>query len=116
MPTTATIIHRRRRRRDLSRRGASRILRGLGSLALIMATISMVVVISAGIGLSQAYAAYVADLPSAQTLETAFSSSNNEFFQTTKLYDRTCTHLLYEVIDPRAGDRQWLSIDKIPKH
>ena len=54
-------------------------------------------VVISGIGLSQAYSSYVADLPSAETLEAAFSSTNNQFFQTTKIYDRTGTVLLWEV-------------------
>ncbi len=116
MPSTASIIHRRRARRERAAQRGSRVLRGLGSVALAASAVALVALIVVGVGLSQAYTNYVADLPSAETLEVAFSSSNNEFFQTTKLYDRTGTQLLYEVIDPRAGDRQWLSIDKIPKH
>lgn len=116
MPSPASIIHRRRILRERAAQRGSRILRGLGSVALAVSAVALVVALLAGVGLSQAYTDYVADLPSADTLETAFSSSNNEFFQTTKLYDRTGAHLLYEVIDPRAGDRQWLSIDRIPGH
>src|SRR3990172_7910095 len=114
MPSPASIIHRRRARRERTVQRGSRVLRGLGSVALAISAVALAVLIAVGIGLSQAYTAYVADLPSADTLEAAFSSTNNEFFQTTKLYDRTGTQLLYEVIDPRAGDRQWLGIDKIP--
>lgn len=116
MPTTASIIHRRRLRREVSNRSHSRIWRVLSSVVLVVVTVTLALFVFVGIGLSQAYTAYVADLPSAETLEAAFSSSNNEFFQTTKLYDRTGTQLLYEVIDPRAGDRQWLGIDRIPKN
>ncbi len=116
MSSPAAIIHRRRTRREQTQQGALRIWRVAGSFALATATVVLVLVIGAGISIAQAYTAYVADLPSAETLGAAFSSTNNEFFQTTKLYDRTGTQLLYEVIDPRAGDRQWLSVDKIPKH
>ncbi|MBM4424106.1 MAG: penicillin-binding protein [Chloroflexi bacterium] len=116
MPSPASIIHRRRMRRGQIAQRGSRLLRSLASVALALATVGLVALTGVGIGLSQAYTNYVADLPSADTLEAAFSSSNNEFFQTTKLYDRTGTQLLYEVIDPRAGDRQWMSIDRIPKH
>ncbi len=116
MPSTPSIIRRRRQRREASQNGLSRLWRALATLALSTASVVLVVLVIAGIALSQAYTSYVADLPSAETLETAFSSTNNQFFQTTKIYDRTGAQLLYEVIDPRAGDRQWLSIDKIPKH
>lgn len=114
MPTLPAIIHRRRARREETAQRGNRFFRGLGSVVLVIVTVTFVAVITVGIGLSQAYTAYVADLPSAEVLDAAFNSTNNQFFQTTKLYDRTGTQLLYEVIDPRAGDRQWLSVDKIP--
>ncbi len=116
MPSTPSIIRHRRQRREASQRGFSRVWRALASIALTTASVVIAALVIAGIALSQAYTSYVADLPSAETLELAFSSTNNQFFQTTKIYDRTGTQLLYEVIDPRAGDRQWLSIDKMPKH
>jgi membrane peptidoglycan carboxypeptidase len=115
MPSIAAITSRRRARREQIAQRGGRFLRALGSVVLVVVTIALVVVIAVGIGLSQAYNAYVADLPPAEVLDAAFNSSNNQFFQTTKLYDRTGQHLLYEVIDPRAGDRQWLNIARIPQ-
>mgnify|MGYP003310074645 CR=1 FL=1 len=53
-------------------------------------------------------------MPSAASLELAFQTSSNQFFQTTKVFDRTGQKVLYEVIDPRAGDRQWLDLEQIP--
>ena len=38
-----------------------------------------------------------------------------DFFETTKIYDRTGKNLLYEVIDERTGDRQWVALDQIPE-
>ncbi|MBI3240899.1 MAG: transglycosylase domain-containing protein [Chloroflexi bacterium] len=116
MPSSSTLIRHRRQRREAGQNGLSRLWRALATLALSTVSVVIAALVIAGIALSQAYTSYVADLPSAETLEAAFSSTNNQFFQTTKIYDRTGTQLLYEVIDPRAGDRQWLSIDKIPKH
>ncbi|MBI5712818.1 MAG: transglycosylase domain-containing protein, partial [Chloroflexi bacterium] len=117
MPSPSFIISRRRARREESERGLTRVWRTLSTFALTFVSVALIVVIGAGIALAQAYSSYIADLPSADRLQKAFSSSSsNEFFQTTKLYERTGTVLLYEVIDPRAGDRQWMSIGKIPKH
>jgi membrane carboxypeptidase/penicillin-binding protein len=115
MPSIPKIIHRRRMYRAEQAQRGGRVLRGLGSSVLVVVVAVLVVVVGVGIALSQAYTAYVADLPSSETLDASFNSTNNQFFQTTKLYDRTGTHLLYEVIDPRAGDRQWLSVSKIPQ-
>ncbi|MEP7359119.1 MAG: transglycosylase domain-containing protein, partial [Anaerolineales bacterium] len=57
---------------------------------------------------------YTRDLPSAEALQAAFNPISSEFFQTTQIYDRTDQHLLYEVIDPRGGDRQYLAYGQIP--
>ncbi|MBI5828474.1 MAG: transglycosylase domain-containing protein [Chloroflexi bacterium] len=110
------VIHRRRTRREAAHTGFARVWRLLVTLLLVKVTVVAVALTGSGIALAQAYSNYVTDLPSSETLQTAFSSSNNQFFQTTKRYDRTGARLLYEVIDPRAGDRQWLGIEKIPKY
>lgn len=110
----AEVIRRRRLRRARRHQGAAQAVRWLAILGLA-ALLAVAVVLGAGaVATAQVYQAYVSDLPSADTLSQAFESSNNQFFQTTKIYDRTGQHLLYEVIDPRAGDRQWLGIADIP--
>lgn len=111
-----SIVRRRRARRGQSQTGIARLWRAFSIIALSTATLAIAAVVAAGMALAQTYAAYVEALPSADALQQAFSSTNNEFFQTTKIYDRTGTQVLYEVIDPRAGDRQWLALDKIPPH
>ena len=50
-------------------------------------------------------------MPEPETIEAA-----DENFETTKIYDRTGTVLLYEVIDPFGGDRSWVPLDQIPEH
>ncbi len=66
----------------------------------------------AGIGAAVGVYAYFAqDLPDAGKIEVV-----SEDFETTKIYDRTGTHLLYEVFDPRWGDRTYVTIDQIPVH
>jgi hypothetical protein len=61
-----------------------------------------------------AYTALTKDLPDPSQIEALFQRANSEFFETTKIYDRTGKTLLYEVIDPRAGDRQWVALSQIP--
>ncbi|MGH2524664.1 MAG: transglycosylase domain-containing protein, partial [Anaerolineales bacterium] len=90
---------------------AQRTLAGAGlSLALALALSGAAV---AG-ALASVYAYYTRDLPSAEALQAAFDPANTEFFQTTQILDRTGQHLLYEVIDPRGGDRQYVRYDQIP--
>jgi len=53
---------------------------------------------------------YVArDLPSADGIVKA-----RQQFQTTLIYDRSGQTVLYQVIDPTKGDRQWSPIEDIP--
>jgi penicillin-binding protein 1C len=56
------------------------------------------------------YSYYTADLPDPRSIET-----EQENFETTKIYDRTGKVLLYEVFDPRLGDREYLPLDQIPE-
>jgi membrane peptidoglycan carboxypeptidase len=94
-------------------------------LSLILKVVSLLVVASisgalmtVGIGIGTAVAAYTnltKDLPDPSQVEARFQQTNSEFFETTKIYDRTGKTLLYEVIDPRAGDRQWVTLNQIPQ-
>ena len=57
------------------------------------------------------YAYFAQDLPNPEQIET-----EQEDFETTKIFDRTGEHLLYEVFDPRPyhGDRTYMTLDQIP--
>jgi len=64
-------------------------------------------------GAVAAYLSLTADLPDPSQIEAQFTNQNQDFFETTKIYDRTGKNLLYEVIDERTGDRQWVALDQI---
>jgi len=93
-------------------------------LSLIFRVVALVIVgsilgtlLTTGIGVGTAVAAYMSltkDLPDPAQIEKQFKQENTDFFETTKIYDRTGKTLLYEVIDPRGGDRQWVSLSQIP--
>src|SRR5512136_1015771 len=93
-------------------------------LSLIFRVVALVIVgsmlgtlLTMGIGVGTAVAAYLSltkDLPDPAQIEKQFKQENTDFFETTKIYDRTGKTLLYEVIDPRGGDRQWVSLSQIP--
>ena len=55
------------------------------------------------------YAYFAQGLPDPSAIEQA-----QQDFETTKIYDRTGEHLLYEIFDPNWGDRTYLPIDQIP--
>lgn len=114
MPNAIHIVRDRRARRRRAKSGLRSMRPWFVGLILmvvmtVFSSITAVAVIVLGV-----YSEIVVDLPSAESLESAFQTSSNQFFQTTKIFDRTGQHVLYEVIDPRAGDRQWLDLDQIP--
>ncbi|MBI4772174.1 MAG: transglycosylase domain-containing protein [Chloroflexi bacterium] len=112
MPSTITILRQRERRRAAARRGSRAALRWLSGAAASLAVLLALLTGVAGVAIAGAYAYFTRDLPDVGQLALAFGPDNNQFFQTTQIFDRTGQHLLYEVIDPRGGDRQWLTLDQ----
>jgi membrane carboxypeptidase/penicillin-binding protein len=97
-----------------ARHGHQRTLRTLAGLALTLA-LGLLLISVAIVGvLFSVYNYYTHDLPSASALRAAFDPSSDQFFQTTQIFDRSGQHLLYEVIDPRGGDRQYVTYAQIP--
>jgi membrane peptidoglycan carboxypeptidase len=116
MPSTTSLIRQRQGRRASARRGSLRTQRTLAGAGLSLAlTVILIAIGTAGV-LAGVYAYYTRDLPSAAALQAAFDPSNSEFFQTTQIYDRTGQHVLYEVIDPRGGDRQYVEYPQLPAY
>ena len=109
-PSSRQIVLKRRRRREQARSGARRLLRWLIVAVLIFAGLNVVTGLL-GLGtVVSAYAYYSEQLP-----EPGLVQVGTDQFQTTRLYDRTGQHLLYEVIDPLGGDRTWVSLSNIPQ-
>ena len=114
MPRTTDVIRARRTRRAAARQGTQRGLRALAGAGLSLAAVVFLSVAAAVGVLAGVYAYYTRDLPSTAALQEAFNPLTSEFFQTTQIYDRTGTQLLYEVIDPRGGDRQYVGYGQLP--
>lgn len=106
------IYLRRVRERKNSRRVGPILARlTFGSLALILGLLLTAV----GVGAASAvaiYNFYAKDLPAPNEIAKQTSSS----FKTTRIYDRTGTVLLYEIIDPLGGDRTVVPLDRMPAH
>ena len=107
MPATTTIIRQRQARRGQARQGSRRALRMFSITTSGLLTVLLLSLLAAGMTLAGLYAYFTRGLPSAEAMEAAFSPENGEFFQTTRIYDRTGQHLIYEIIDPHGGDRQY---------
>lgn len=102
-----TLIHRQRRPK---KRGGLLALRfALIALAIVMVGGLAAILAAAGSALA-VYSSYVSELPSAEE----FSRRSVETFETTRIYDRTGEHLLYEIIPPTGGRRTWVTLDEIP--
>ncbi len=82
----------------------------LGIVAIIAALLLSGVAAAAGF-----YNYVTQNLPDPADIEKVESDTDTTF-QTTKIYDRTGQILLYEVIDPTGGDRQWVPIKEIPQN
>ncbi|MGF1503652.1 MAG: transglycosylase domain-containing protein [Anaerolineae bacterium] len=110
MSTTRRIIQRRREKRIKARSGARLAFRWLTIVVLALVGLNLLGMLT-GVGtVVSIYSFYAQQLP-----EPGEITRVEEDFQTTKFYDRTGEHLIYEVIDPLGGDRTWVAIDTIPQ-
>ncbi len=101
--------HRRRRRNNYKHKGSRILVRVVGAL-LVLSLVSVIVTAASGVGLVVGvYAYYAKDLPDPEAIET-----RQVQYETTKIYDRTGQHLLYEMFDPRLGDRTIVPLERIP--
>ena len=111
MSTTRQIVHRRHQRRSRDRSGARQVARWLIVLALSLLGLNVLGAL-AGVGtVASVYGYYAQQLP-----EPGAITAVEEDFETTKIYDRSGEHLLYEVLDPLGGDRTWAELQDIPLH
>ena len=81
----------------------------LVAASIVFFSFIMLVLVAAG-SVFGVYAFYVQDLPSAEEI----GRRSVETFETTRIYDRTGQHLLYELIPPTGGRRTWVSLARIP--
>lgn len=108
----AHIVHKRERARLHQRTGVRRTLRLTGAALLVfvlVAALSLSLTLSAA---ATAYAAFTRDLPDPAAVEATVTRD----FETTRIYDRSGQYVLYEVIDPNAGDRTWVKLEELPDY
>nr|MBC7244487.1 transglycosylase domain-containing protein [Chloroflexota bacterium] len=107
METWKAYYFLQRRRKDSNL--AIRLISGL----LLSAVLLGILTIALGFGtIFAVYAYYSRQLPSAEEIGHQAISS----FKTTKIYDRTGQHLLYELLPPEGGDRTFVPLYLIPEH
>ncbi len=115
------IVIDRDRKRNRSRTGFNLISRVLGLVVLVTILGSLLFVgVTVGAAAS-AYQVITAGLPTPQEVAEA----SVQTFETTKIYawgpdtngdGQKDPTLIYEVIDPNAGDRNWISLSTMPEY
>lgn len=121
---TTSIMHRRYRRQKRKGRGGRVFLRIFAVITLLLG-LSLVLTAFGGVaGVGAVYAAFTQDLPDFTGIER-IGQDVDTTFETTKIYgwgpdqdedgNRDAV-LLYEVIDPLGGDRQWVPLAQIPQN
>ncbi len=123
MPKPTRIINWRYRRQKRKGRGGRMILKTAGIL-IIAGTMITTMLLAVGISSAAAiYDSFNRDLPDFTEIER-LGTDTDTTFETTKIYawgddpDGDGTRdlvLIYEVIDPLGGDREWLQLEQIPQ-
>jgi membrane peptidoglycan carboxypeptidase len=107
-------ILRRRRRRN---KDGSRVLLIISQIVVIVILVTAALiaagVLAGVVAAAGLYETIVSELPDPADIERVEEDTETSF-QTTRLYDRTGQVLLYEVIDPYGGDRQWVPLEELP--
>jgi len=123
MPKTTRIISNRLRRQKRSGAGLRVFLR-IG-LLLLFSTLAAALLLSAGTATAAVavYDYFTKDLPDFSEIEQ-LGQNVDATFETTKIYawgpdqdgdGNKELVLIYEVIDPLGGDRQWLTLEQFPE-
>lgn len=123
MPKATKIVNWRYRRQKQRGKGGRLFLKSAAILILAL-TIFVVMLIAVGVSSAAAiYDSFTRDLPDFTEIER-LGQDTDTTFETTKIYawgddpDGDGTRelvLIYEVIDPLGGDRQWLQLEQIPQ-
>ncbi len=111
MQTSRKVMITRRRRRRITEQ-KPKIFLSLLSLIIVVAAIAFAaILINFLVSIGAAYALYdsfARQLPDPASIET-----EQEDFETTKIFDRTGQVLLYEIFDPLWGDRNYVILNDI---
>ena len=100
---------RQRQRTQRQRLTPAGVFVRLFSGAFACGCVSLVLLVAVAVaGTAGVYGYLTRDLPDPDEIQQA-----EENFETTVIYDSSGQTVLYEVIDPYAGDRSWVSLDDI---
>ncbi|MDM8528456.1 transglycosylase domain-containing protein [Anaerolineales bacterium HSG24] len=113
MQINRKVMITRRRRRRVYEQKPKIYLYVMNFLLLILAglVVAFLVTTFSAVGATYSvYDSFAQQLPDPTAIET-----EQEDFETTKIYDRTGKVLLYELFDPLFGDRSYVTLNEIPE-
>ncbi len=123
MPKSTRIINWRYHQAQRRKRSGTAVLKTVAIFLIIGLLMGCLGLTMSGVGLTAVYAYFTQGLPDFTELEK-LGRDETITFETTKIYawgpeggdgNRELT-LIYEIIDPLGGDRQWLPYTQIPQH
>lgn len=104
-------LQRQQRRRTRARTGTGALVRVVGVIVLAAITLNLAAFSGVVGGAAALYSSIARELPDPEKIEFV-----EQEFETTRIYDRTGEVLLWEIIDPHAGDRVWVPLEEVPEH
>jgi membrane peptidoglycan carboxypeptidase len=105
------LIRMRQRRRLAAKTGpAKRLTQIMIPTVVVILAVILAIPVTAAAAAAGVYSYFTQDLPDSSQIKKVETD-----FQTTKIYDRK-GGLLYEIIDPTGGDRQWTQLNNISSY
>ncbi|MBO9370050.1 MAG: transglycosylase domain-containing protein, partial [Chloroflexi bacterium] len=104
-------LQRQQRRRARARTGIGALVRIVSIIVLVAITLNLAAFSGVVGGAAAVYSSIARQLPEPEQIEFV-----EQEFETTLIYDRTGQVLLWEIIDPHAGDRVWVPLEEVPEH
>ena len=122
MPKSTQIVNWRYRRHKRRQRSGSNKAKWVGLFFVLVVVGLFALLMSGFLSVTAVYAYFTRDLPDFTELEK-LGQDQQTTFETTKIYawgdegftGQRDTELIYEVIDPLGGDRQWIPLAQIPE-
>ena len=107
------IISKRRERLNRQQRSILFYLKSfsIGILALLVFSLSVLTIL-----IGRSYSQITLDLPPIDQLSNLMNFPDAQLLQTTKIYDRTGKHLLFDIKNPAFDNAEYLFLENIPDH
>ncbi len=122
MPKPTRIVNWRYRRQQRRQRSGSNKAKWVGLLFVFFVVALFTFLATGFLSVTAVYAYFTSDLPDFTQLEK-IGQERQTTFETSKIYawgaeglsGQRDSELIYEIIDPLGGDRQWIPLEQVPQ-